>query len=268
MPVAPAPGSPDATSAITPDVASTASDLPAWAARIQHHREAVNATVPGSVKQPSDDEEEDDYDASDTVGSLPQRNKTAKTSADPKGGRRGGSILASASQSLDQRLSQKREQEKLKRRLRRMSLQQMFVSDSTSGQSVEAIKDLLLPGSKTRTYWEMLIAALLLVQFVLSPYVAAFLLFPRRPFRYAWDAPQVFRFAIDSAADAFYIMDICIRLRTYHFSSKGDLVLERKPIVKRYLCSLSPSFSFAVDMAAMSTRLRMSGQPMEAQFTA
>ena len=246
----PPPGSPDAPSTITPDAASTASDLPAWAARLQHHREAVTATVPGSVKQPSDDEDEDDYDTSDTVGSLPRRNNPAKTAAGTKAGSRGGSILASASQSLDQRLNQKRQHEILKRRLRRMSLQQMFVGDNTSGKSVEEIKDLLLPGSKTRTYWEMLIAVLLLAQFVLSPYAAAFLLFPRRPFRHAWGASQVLRFAVDSAADVFYMMDICIRLRTYHFSSKGDLVLDREPILKRYLCSLNPSFSFVVDMAA------------------
>ena len=99
-----------------------------------------------------------------------------------------------------------------------MSLQQQFVGDSTSGQSVESIKDLLLPGSRTRTYWEMLIAALLLVQFVLSPYVAAFLLFPRRPFLHAWTSSLVFRFVVDSAADLLYIVDICVRFRTYHFS--------------------------------------------------
>jgi hypothetical protein len=251
MPVEPPPGSPEAPSAIVHDVAGSTTDQPAWAARLQHHREAVNAALPGSVEEPEDGDE-----ATDSVGSLPRRNKTdlaaaAKAAAAPPGGGRGrGSILSSASQSLDQHFNQKRRRESLKRRARRMSLQQQFVGDSTSGQSVESIKDLLLPGSRTRTYWEMLIAALLLVQFVLSPYVAAFLMFPRRPFLHAWTSPLVFRFVVDSAADFLYIVDICIRFRTYHFSSKGDLVLDHKAIVKRYFRSLNPSFSFVVDIAA------------------
>ena len=247
----PPPGSPEAPSVIIPDVAGSASGQPAWAARLQHHREAVNAALPGSMEELEDGDE-----ASDSVGSLPGRNNpdlgamAKAASAQTSSESRRGSILSSASQSLDQHFNQKRRRESLKRRARRMSLQQQFVGDSTSGQSVESIKDLLLPGSRTRTYWEMLIAAMVLVQFVLSPYVAAFLLFPRRPYLHAWGSPMVVRFVIDSTADFLYIIDICIRSRTYHFNSKGDLVLDHKAILKRYFRSLNPSFSFVVDAAA------------------
>ena len=55
---------------------------------------------------------------------------------------------------------------------------------------------------------------------------------------------------MDSVVDLLYVIDMCLRFRTYHFSSKGDLVLEQKPIRDRYLRSLDPSFSFAVDMMA------------------
>ena len=89
----------------------------------------------------------------------------------------------------------------------------------------------MTPGTHARNHRLATIAALLLVQFVLSPYVAAFLLFPRRPFLHAWTPSLVFRFVVDSAADLLYIVDICVRFRTYHFSSKGDLVLDNNAIV-------------------------------------
>lgn len=267
MGVEAAPGSPEAPSVIVPDIDESSSEQPAWAARLQHHREVVNADIPGRVDhQASDEDAKDDGDEADeSVGPLPPRRTksdlaaAAKAAADKGTGTRRGSILATASQSLDQRLALKRRRESQKRRARRMSLQQQFVGDSTTGQSVEQINDLLLPGSKTHTYWEMLVAAVVLLQCVLSPYVAAFLLFPRRPFRHIWSAPLVARLVVDSAADVIYIIDICIRFRTYHFSSKGDLVLDRKAIVRRYVRSLKPSFSFVVDMLA--TVPPMLGEP-------
>ena len=181
-----APGSPGPGSVLVRDAADD-DGTPAWAKKLQHHRtELPGATGDGSESSSESEE--------DTLQPLPKARVkkfvdhgdaalAAQQAANGGAGgglaKRRGSIMQSASQltaNLELQMGQKRRRESMKKRQRRMSLQQQFATDSNKDDIV--ITDLLLPGSKTRTWWEMFLAAWVLVQFVLSPFVASFLLFP------------------------------------------------------------------------------------------
>jgi hypothetical protein len=97
------------------------------------------------------------------------------TAVPSSGGKGGPNILRRGSQMLSNSLAQFNQGKIKKRRMRRLSLKQ-----SIGTQMDTPVKDLLLPASKTRAYWEMFIVGVLLSQAIYTPYAVAFHLFPAR----------------------------------------------------------------------------------------
>lgn len=151
-------------------------------------------------------------------------------------------LLRRGSKMLTNSLAEFNQQKMKKRRMRRLSLKQ-----SIGTQPVE-LKDLLLPTSKTRTYWEMFVALILLFQLVYSPYAVAFQTFPIRHERGIYPTAWIARLILDCFVDFICIGDMTIRWRSYYFNAKGDLVQDSTLLRRRYLHSSKLSFSFPLDL--------------------
>jgi hypothetical protein len=156
-------------------------------------------------------------------------------------------LLRRGSQMLAKQLQGFSESQAEKKRKRRLSLKQ-FVGAETID-----VADILLPSSKSRMAWELCIVIAVLVQLLYSPYVAAFVIFPMRDANLgaAWTGAMFARFALDLLVDLLYCVDIFIRSKTYFFSSKGDLVLSKQQIRRRYLRSCNPNLSLGVDVSTV-----------------
>ena len=237
-------------------------------AAVAQREQQQRSTLPGLVRaesdDESDDEDEDEFDASpdpeprtrSTSGAFSPASGGAQQ---PAPGARPGATAApntgmlarrgSMAQSLSSSVQQFNEAKNRKRRARRLSLQQQF-DFGDKKDTVEKVKDLLLPGSKTRTLWELLMVVAILFQFILSPYVSAFRIYPHQPFTQAWDGWMVLRFVFDLLVDVLYCVDMWLRAQTYFFSSKGDIVLDKAAVRRRYIRGRGPANSFAVDFVA------------------
>ena len=132
------------------------------------------------------------------------------------------------------------------------------------------IRDLFMPDSKVKMWWELWVFILSMVQLLFCPYVVFFLLFqsrqdPRaaRAFAIVGVLPWV-RFVYDVFVEIVLAVDIYVRLHTYYFDAHGDLVWELPKTRRKYIGSKKLSYSFAVDLAAVTSGL---AEPIVLLFT-